>query len=94
MTLTASAYKVFSDNPKIGFFAQRDATQNAIDAGKVLPPAKSMDDMHTIVTNTTVDGILAAFFALMVIIFRGRARDPFEASNRYRQLWSLLRPAL
>ena len=60
VTLSASAYKVFSDNPKIGFFAQRAATQDAIHAGKVLPPATSMGDMHTIVTNTTVDGILAA----------------------------------
>jgi carbon starvation protein len=68
VTLTASAYKVFSSNPKLGFFAQRDAFQDAIDANKVLPPAKSMDDMHTIVTNSTVDGILAAFFAVMIII--------------------------
>ena len=68
MTLTASYYKVFSDDPKLSFFAQRNATLDAIDAGKVVPPAKTMDDMHTIVTNTTVDGILAAFFALMVII--------------------------
>jgi carbon starvation protein len=59
---------VFSSNPKLGFFAQRDAFQDAIDANKVLPPAKSMDDMHTIVTNSTVDGILAAFFAVMIII--------------------------
>jgi len=68
VTLTASYYKVFSDDPKLSFFAQRNATLDAIDAGKVVPPAKPMDDMHTIVTNTTVDGILAAFFALMVII--------------------------
>jgi carbon starvation protein len=68
VTLTASSYKVFSSNPKLGFFAQRNAFQDAIDSNKVLPPAKSMDDMHTIVTNSTVDGILAAFFAVMIII--------------------------
>jgi carbon starvation protein len=68
VTLTASSYKVFSSNPKLGFFAQRNAFQDAIDANKVLPPAKSMEDMHTIVTNSTVDGILAAFFAVMIII--------------------------
>ena len=101
VTLTASAYKVFSNNPKIGFFAQRDATQNAIDAGKVLPPAKSMDDMHTIVTNTTVDGILAAFFALMIIIVivdasrvwikAIRSREPLpttETPHEPSQLWA------
>jgi carbon starvation protein len=68
VTLTASAYKVFSSDPKIGFFAQRNAFQDAIDAGEILPPAKSMDDMNAIVVNSTVDGILAAFFALMVIV--------------------------
>jgi carbon starvation protein len=59
---------VFSDNPKLGFFAQRNAFSDAIDGGKVLPPAKSMDDMHAVVTNSTVDGILAALFAVMIIV--------------------------
>jgi carbon starvation protein len=68
VTLTASYQKVFSDNPKLGFFAQRDAFQDAIDQGKVLPPAKSMDDMHAVVTNSTVDGVLAALFAVMIVV--------------------------
>jgi carbon starvation protein len=68
VTLTASWQKVFSDNPKLGFFAQRDTFQDAVDAGKVLPPAKSVDDMHQIVTNSTVDGVLAAFFAVLIIV--------------------------
>ena len=85
VTLTASAYKVFSDNPKIGFFAQRNATQDAIDAGKVVSPAKTMDDMHTIVTNTTVDGILAAFFALMVIIVIADASRVWIKAIRSRE---------
>jgi carbon starvation protein len=68
VTLTASYQKVFSGDPKLGFFAQRDKFANGIDAGKVLPPAKSMDDMHAVVTNSTVDGILAAFFAILIIV--------------------------
>jgi carbon starvation protein len=68
VTLTASYQKVFSDDPKIGFFAQRDTFNDAIAAGKVLPPAKNMDDMHAVVTNSTVDGILAALFATMIIV--------------------------
>jgi carbon starvation protein len=68
VTLTASYQKVFSDDPKIGFFAQRDAFQDAINQGDVLPPAKSVDDMHAVVTNSTVDGILAALFAAMIIV--------------------------
>jgi carbon starvation protein len=68
VTLTASYQKVFSDDPKIGFFAQRDTFQDAIDAGEVLAPAKSMDDMHAVVTNSTVDGVLAALFAVLIVI--------------------------
>ncbi|WP_037496588.1 carbon starvation CstA family protein [Solirubrobacter soli] len=68
VTLTASWQKVFSDNPKLGFFAQRDKFNDAIAQGQVLPPAKSMDDMHAVVTNSTVDGILSAFFAILIVI--------------------------
>jgi carbon starvation protein len=68
VTLTASWQKVFSDNPKLGFFAQRDKFQDAIAAGKVTPPAKNMDQMHAVVTNSTVDGILAAFFAILIVV--------------------------
>ncbi|WUS76935.1 carbon starvation protein A [Kribbella sp. NBC_01245] len=68
VTLTASYQKVFSDDPKLGFFAQQAKFSDALDAGTVLPPAKSLDEMGKIVTNTTVDGILAAFFALIVVV--------------------------
>jgi carbon starvation protein len=68
VTLTASYEKVFSGNPKLGFFTQRDTFAKAIDAGKVLPPAKSMDDMHAVVTNSTVDGVLSALFAVLIIV--------------------------
>jgi carbon starvation protein len=67
-TLTASYQKVFSDNPKLGFFAQRDAYQTALDNGEVLPPAENLEAMAKIVTNSTVDGILAAFFAILIIV--------------------------
>jgi carbon starvation protein len=68
VTLTASWQKVFSDVPTLGFFAQRARYQNALEAGKVLLPAKSLEDMQTVVTNSTVDGVLAAFFAILVVI--------------------------
>jgi carbon starvation protein len=68
VTLTASWQKVFSDTPTLGFFAQRARYQEALAAGKVLPPAKSLEDMQSVVTNSTVDGILAAFFAILVVI--------------------------
>lgn len=68
VTLTASWQKVFSGDPKVGFFKQRSVFQDAIDAGRVLPPAKSMDDMRTVVTNSTVDGVLSAILAVLVVV--------------------------
>ena len=59
---------MFSSDAKLGFFAQRDKYLTALDAGKVIAPAKDTAQMHQIVTNSTVDGVLAAFFALMVIV--------------------------
>ncbi|MES5816946.1 carbon starvation CstA family protein [Streptomyces sp. RG80] len=68
VTLTASWQKVFSSDPKVGFFKQRQVFQDAIDRGEVLPPAKSMDDMRTVVTNSTVDGVLTAVLALLIVV--------------------------
>jgi carbon starvation protein len=68
VTLTASYQKIFSDDAKIGFFAQRDAFKEALDAGEVLPPAKSAGDMQQVVTNSTVDGILSILFAVLIIV--------------------------
>jgi carbon starvation protein len=34
----------------------------------VMAPAESLDDMEQIVTNSTVDGVLAAFFAVLIIL--------------------------
>lgn len=68
VTLTASYQKIFSDDVKVGFFAQRDKYREGIEAGQVLKPAKNMDEMHTIVTNATVDGVLSALFALLILV--------------------------
>jgi carbon starvation protein len=91
VTLTASYQKVFSDDAKIGFFAQREKFQDALNAGEVLPPAKSVDDMNAVITNSTVDGVLAALFAAMIIIvildasriwFKAiRAREPLPTTE-------------
>ncbi|BCB81014.1 carbon starvation CstA family protein [Phytohabitans flavus] len=91
VTLTASWQKVFSDNPAIGFFAQRERFADALDRGEVLAPAKNLDDMRAVVTNSTVDGVLAAFFAILVIIVIAnaawvcykaiRAREPLPTTE-------------
>src|SRR3954468_5467256 len=103
VTLTASWQKVFSENPKLGFFAQRDAFKAAIADNKVLPPAKNMDQMHSVVTNSTVDGILAALFATMIIVvlldaarvwFKAiRAREPLPTTEVPPQPSKIFAPA-
>ncbi|MGJ5829083.1 carbon starvation CstA family protein [Streptomyces ossamyceticus] len=67
VTFTAGWQKIFSDNPAIGFFALRDKYAAAIDRGELLPGATTMDDMHTIVLNNTVDGVIMAIFLLLVL---------------------------
>jgi carbon starvation protein len=86
VTLTASWQKVFSDDPRLGFFAQRERFAEALDRGEVLGPAQNLDQMREVVTNSTVDGILAALFAVLIIVVIGdglrtcvralRAREP------------------
>jgi carbon starvation protein len=68
VTLTASWQKVFSPLPSLGFFAQRDKYAAALDQGQVLAPAKDLDDMQTVVVNSTVDGVLTVLFAALIII--------------------------
>jgi carbon starvation protein len=68
VTLTASYQKVFSPDPTLGFFAQREKYAAALDQGQVLAPAKNIGDMQTVVTNSTVDGVLSALFAILIII--------------------------
>jgi carbon starvation protein len=66
-TMTASWQKVFSGNPKIGYFEQRSTYQAAIDKGDLLAPATSMDQMQQVVFNSTVNGVLQAVFALLTL---------------------------
>ncbi|HZZ50122.1 MAG TPA: carbon starvation CstA family protein [Pseudonocardia sp.] len=68
VTLTASWQKIFSSNPKLGFFAQRSQFAAALEQGKVLSPAKSVDDMHKVIVNSTVDGVLSILFAVLIVI--------------------------
>ena len=67
-TMTASWQKVFSDNPKIGYFEQRSLYTNARDNGNLLAPAKDLDQMQQIITNSTVNGGLQALFAALTLI--------------------------
>jgi len=66
-TLTAGLEKVFSQDPKIGFFVHAAKFQEAASAGKILAPAKNMEQMNRIVFNDYVDGTMALLFVLVVI---------------------------
>jgi carbon starvation protein len=69
VTLTASYQKIFSPNPTLGFWAQRQRYQAALDAGETsLGTAKSVEDMQQVVFNTTLDTILTALFASLIVI--------------------------
>jgi carbon starvation protein len=103
VTLTASYQKVFADDPRLGFFAQRDRFQTAIDEGELVAPAQNLDDMQAVVTNSTVDGILAAFFAILIVVVIAdavriwvkaiRAREPLPTTEVPPEQSQLLAPA-
>ncbi len=68
VTLTASWMKIFSADPRLGFFAQRSAAQEALANGELYGTAQSADDVRQIITNSTVDGVLSILFALLIIV--------------------------
>ncbi|MBC9732276.1 carbon starvation CstA family protein [Nocardioides marmotae] len=67
-TMTASWQKVFSDDPTIGYLAQADRYREARDAGEILAPATDAGQMDQVVFNSTLNGVLQATFAVLVII--------------------------
>jgi carbon starvation protein len=67
-TMTASWQKVFSSDPRIGYFEQRSVYQAALDEGEVLAPATTAEQMQQVVTNSTVNGVLQALFALLTLV--------------------------
>jgi carbon starvation protein len=68
VTMTASFQKVFSDNPALGYFAQRQRYADAQAAGELLAPAKDQAQMDQVITNSTLNGILQSIFAVLVLI--------------------------
>ncbi|TFW16034.1 carbon starvation protein A [Massilia arenosa] len=66
-TLYAGWQKIFDANVKVGFLAHARKFSDAIAAGTVTAPAKTMDQMHRIVFNDYVDATLCGFFMLVVV---------------------------
>ncbi len=66
-TLTAGLEKLLSADPKIGFLSHAAKFEDAVAAGKVLAPAKSMEAMHRVIFNDYVNATLAGLFVLVVV---------------------------
>ena len=66
-TLTAGLEKVFSSTPAIGFVSHAWRFSGALSAGKILAPAKTVEEMHRIILNDYVDATLAGLFVMVVL---------------------------
>ena len=66
--MTAGWQKIFHENPAIGFLAQAQKYSAAIAKGEVLKPAKTLDEMQTIVFSNYVDAVLCGFFMIVLIV--------------------------
>jgi carbon starvation protein len=83
-TLTAGFEKAFHPNPAIGFFAQADKFGSALAEGRVIAPAKSLDQMSQIAFNAQLDGaitlallgLVLAMLGYGIVIIRRAAADP------------------
>jgi len=64
-TLTAGWQKLF--DAKISFTAAAQKYADAAASGKLLPPAKSVEEMQRIITNNRVDMALTGLFMLLVL---------------------------
>jgi carbon starvation protein len=66
-TLTAGYLKVFSTDTKLGFLAKAAKYADALEAGKILAPAKSLEAMSRIVFNERLDAGLCLLFMAVVL---------------------------
>ena len=70
-TLTAGWQKLFDARPSVGFLAQADRFAAAAAEGKILAPAKSVEQMTQIIVNNRIDAGLTALFMVVVIAMLG-----------------------
>jgi carbon starvation protein len=66
-TLTAGFEKVFHPSAAIGFLAHARQFSDAMAAGRLVPPAKTVADMGRIVFNDYLDAGLAAIFVSVMV---------------------------
>jgi carbon starvation protein len=68
VTMTASWQKIFSADPKLGYWKQHSICEAAHAAGKLCLTAKTPGDVDKIVRNTFIQGSLSILFAVLVVI--------------------------
>ena len=66
-TLTAGVQKIFSSDPRIGFVALAQKFSTAAAEGKVLAPAKSIQEMQRVAFNNYLDAVVCGFFVVLVL---------------------------
>ncbi len=69
VTMTASWQKIFSGDPKVGYWTQHFQYQDAKDAGKTaFGAAKNAGQLDAVIRNTFIQGTLSVLFAVLVVI--------------------------
>ena len=66
-TLTAGMEKIFHSDPRIGFLALARKFSAAAAEGKVLAPAKSIEEMQRVAFNNYLDAVVCGFFVFLVV---------------------------
>ncbi|EPJ85263.1 MULTISPECIES: carbon starvation CstA family protein [Pseudomonas] len=65
-TVTAGFIKLFDANPAVGFLALAKKYSTAADAGQILAPAKTMDQMQHVIFNAYTNATLTSLFLFVV----------------------------
>lgn len=69
VTMTASWQKIFSPDPKIGYFAQHSRFVDAKNQGLTeFGTAKSAEAIDAVIRNTMIQGLLSVLFAVLTLI--------------------------
>jgi carbon starvation protein len=69
VTMTASWQKIFSGDPKVGYWSQHAQYVDAKDAGKTaFGAAKNIGQIDAVIRNTFIQGTLSVIFAVLVVI--------------------------